>query len=239
MTKSTKSPQRRNKPQKPYDGFPLFPHATGRWAKKIRQNLHYFGKVADDPDGKQALEKLNREWPYLKDGRTPPAIDTEDGCTLRVLCNAFLTSKKNKLDSGELSARSFRDYFITCERLIEHLGRDRRVDDLRPDDFERMRKGMSKRCGVVTLKNEINRCRVVFKFASDNRLIDRAVHYGQSFNKPSAKMLRESRNEAGPRLFESDELHRILGTADPIMRAMVLIGLNCGFGNTDVSLLPQ
>ena len=71
MPKSTKS-VRRNKPKKPYPDFPLFPHATGRWAKKIRQRFHYFGKIADDPDGTKALEKLNREWPHLKEGHTPP-----------------------------------------------------------------------------------------------------------------------------------------------------------------------
>lgn len=82
MSKSTTS-SRRNKPQKPYHGFPMFPHATGRLAKKIPQKFHYFGKVANDPRGEKALVKLNREWPYLSARRTPPPVDTGDGCTMR------------------------------------------------------------------------------------------------------------------------------------------------------------
>jgi hypothetical protein len=34
----------------------LFPHQTGRWCKKIRQRLVYYGKIADDPEGVAALE---------------------------------------------------------------------------------------------------------------------------------------------------------------------------------------
>ena len=42
----------RSKPDKPRPYFPLFAHATGYWAKKVRGKLVYFGKW-DDPEGAQ------------------------------------------------------------------------------------------------------------------------------------------------------------------------------------------
>ena len=166
-------------------------------------------------------------------------MDTGDGCTVKSLCNAFLTRKRDKLDSEELSPRSFEDYYGACELLIAHVGRDRRVDDLSSDDFTRMRKAMAKKWGPVKLRNEITRIRMIFKFAFDERMIDRPFHFGQSFAPPSAKTLRKARNEAGPRMFKADELRRILDAADPVVRAMGMLGVNGGLGNMDVATLPQ
>ncbi len=255
MAHSSKTIRRRKvkqtRPAKPYDEFPLFAHASGRWAKKVRGRTLFFGRwghkrgnqivpVEDvDVSAREALAKLNHDWPWVSKGLTPPPVDASDGCTIADACNIFLTSKRNRLDGGELSAHSFAKYFETCELLIGHFGKDRRVDDLRPDDFESFRKALAQGCGVVTLKSKINRCRVVLKYASDNELIDRLVRYGRAFDRPSAKMMRRARNEAGLRIFEAAELRTLIDEADPVLRAMILLGVNAGFGNTDVASLPQ
>ena len=242
MAKSTKSHPIR-KSLKPYPEFPLTAHPSGRWCKKRRGRQHYFGPINVDGDfevaWKAAYQRYEREWPHILDGREPPPDGAEDGLTMAALCNEFLNSKRRQMDAGELSSRTWDDYRKTTDGLIAQFGGHRRVDDLRPDDFQTFRSKLAKRLGVVSVKNEVNRCRTVFKFASDQRLIERPVYYGQSFDRPSKKTIRKGRIEAGIRLFESDELRKILSACDPVMRALVLLGANCGFGNTDVANLPQ
>jgi len=120
-----------------------------------------------------------------------------------------------------------------------HLGKERRVDDLRPDEFEDLRKTLSNSLGVVALRSEINRVRIILKSAFDNRLIDRPVAYCQGFDKPSARMLRKAKHEAGANVFEADEVRRILDAADAIVRVMTYLAINTGCGNTDIGSLPK
>ena len=118
MTHPTKS-KAKKKPAKPSEDFPLFAHGNGQWAAKIRGQLHYFG-TWDDPEA--ALKKYLAERDDLKAGRTPH-VDT-GGLTVRDLVNGFLTSKKIKVDSGEITPRTFADYHATCERTHQGLRPD-------------------------------------------------------------------------------------------------------------------
>ena len=60
----------------------------------------------------------------------------------------------------------------------------------------------------------------------------------ETFKRPTKKVMRRQRAERGPRMFEPAELRQIIDTADVQLRAMILLGVNCGFGNHDVATLP-
>src|SRR5271157_4454563 len=122
------------KPAKPSSDFPLFPHATGRWAKKIKGKLHYFGPWGD-PDA--ALARYVEERDDLYAGRKPRRKGV--GLTVKDLVNKFLIAKKARVDAGELAPGTFGDQYKTCKRVLSVCGGDRLVDDLAPDDFETLR----------------------------------------------------------------------------------------------------
>lgn len=221
------------KPAKPRPDFPLFPHASGQWAKKIRQRVYYFG-VWDDPDA--ALNKYLDEKDDRQAGRTPRGRSGEQ--TIADICNAFLTSKQRLVDSGELAPVTWRNYYDHVERLLAFFGRSRPVGDLCSDDFERLRAKLSKTRGAAALATSIQKVRTIFKFAFDAELIDRPVRFGPSFRKPNRKAIRKAKQESGPRMIEANELRLILDKAKQPMKTMILLGLNCGFGQTDVANLP-
>src|SRR5579883_2742660 len=201
MAKSTRS-RRQNKPAKPYPDFPLFPHATKRWAKKIRGKMYYFGPW-DDPDG--ALRKYQEQRDDLHAGRKPRPAGS-DAPTVCDLLNRFLIFKEQIRDEGGITPVTFVDYRASCERIKAAFGLNRRLDDLRSEDFEQFRAKLAKTLGQVALGNEIQRIRVVFKYAFDAGLIDTPVRFGPGFKRPSKKVLRQARAARGPRMFEAFEV---------------------------------
>src|SRR5262249_54139017 len=130
------------------------------------------------------------------------------------------------------------DYKTACDEIIDAFGKGRLVSDLRPEDFATLRKRLAKKWGPHRLGKTIQFVRCVFKYAYDAELIDRPVRFGPGFQRPSKKVLRLHRAEAGPKLFTADEVRQLIDAALVPVRAMILLGLNCGFGNSDCGNLP-
>ena len=199
--------------QKPHPDFPLFPHQTGRWAKKVKGKTVYFGYLKDDPDGQKALEAWLDQKDAILAGRKPRVAGS--GYTVKQAINDFLNAKKLLVRSGEMKERTHAEYVRAGNRAADVLNRTRLVQDLDAEDFRMLRDSIAKHYGAVALGNEIQRIRTIFRFCYEEGKIDRPVRFGSMFKKPSASTLRKARARAGLRMFEAEELRRIIDAARP------------------------
>ena len=237
---------KRNKPRKPYSSFPLTAHNNGQWCKKVQGKIHFFGVWAD-PKG--AHSNYLRVAEDLHAGRQPaPSNIAPDEPTVKDVCNRYLNFELQKLNAKEISPRTFEDYRTVTESFANFVGSHRLVSDLAPDDFLRFRQKLSRTGlsgkrgqGVSALSRNITIIKMVFRYAHDDDVIDKPVKYGKAFEKPSIISMRKSRQASeqqnGKKLFEPAEVRSLLSTASVPVRAMILLGINGGFGNTDCARL--
>jgi integrase len=85
--------------------------------------------------------------------------------------------------------------------------------------------------------------RSLFKYGVESDLIDRAVKFGPRFKAPSKADRRKhkarQKHANGAKVFEAADIRRMLKKALPQLRAMILLGINCGLGNSDCATLPM
>lgn len=268
MAKSTRS-RKAIKPSKPYPDFPLTPHPSGRWCKRINGKLRFFGRWGHVKAGKlvrvddvgasatEALDRFKAQRDDLYANREPePAPAAANGPILADIINGYLTDKKILVDVGKLTGRSFDEYRRTCGLVIKTFGRSRSIETLTSDDFRQLYRVLSDRYGLVRLGNEIQRVKMIFKWGQDEGKIQRTIPFGQLFRKPSKDDIKKQRDkrEHG-QTFTAEELRRVLDalagkpvavegqdepvtlTPNPTLRAMVLLGINAAYGQSDCARL--
>jgi integrase len=210
---------------------PFTLHASGQYCKRVRGKLHYFGKNLD-----AALARWEAEKDDLLAGRLPRAV--VEAVTIGFVCNTFLADRERKMKNGELSPHTWADYLRTCKAVVAAFGKGRLASDLRPADFAQLREQLARKLGLAKLKNVITAVRSIFNHAHKAELLDRPTNFGIGFDKPSMKALRIERQTKGEKLFTAEEIRRVLDAANVPMRAMILLGINCGFGPQDCASLP-
>lgn len=225
------------------DKFPLFIHkGRGYWCKTVLGKHHYFGKVADDPQGKEALKLWLYEKDWLLAGLEPPPYDPngEQSISVKYVCNRFIEAKEAKLEAGNLSQRTFDELKDTCKLIMTAIPASLEAKLLVPAHFNKVLAEINNRCKSPNTRGKfVGIVKQIFKYVYEAGLIDRPANMGAEFKKPPQIAYRQHENAKGDQSLTSDEVKLLLKHASVNMRAMLLLGLQAGFSNVELTELPR
>lgn len=224
-----------DKPKKPHPDFPLTPHVSKRWCKKINRKMYYFGTWTD-PDA--ALREYLSIKEELQAG-IDPRRQVVRGCTVGDAANLWLGQKLAALEAKTLSPESYRDYKAAAVLVIEQFGRQTPCIGLLPGDFSTLRNQLSTKYAPSRMNKLVTSVRMLFTWCDQSGHLDAPVRFGPDFKGASKLQKRQARLNTAKKLFTATEIRSILEAASPQLRAMAYLGINCGLGNTDIGRLKH
>ncbi len=214
-----------SKRKKRSDKFPLTLHPTGQYCKKVRGKLYYFGT-----DKQQALQRYLEQAAYLHTGRGTKPKSTTDTLSIKTLCNLYLEHQESRVTIGEIKSRQFYDQTRLLRDFVKFIGPNRVVSNTSTIDLQNYRRKLIKaRKKANTINNHIAAFKAMYNWALDNEIIETI---------PNLKAIKKTlaAKEEKP-IFSESQIHNLLGHATIQMKAMIWLGLNCGFGCTDCAEL--
>lgn len=219
--------------RKPYPTFPLTPRKDGRFAKKIKGIYYTFGS---DGDWRAAQDEYYRVADAVHKGRSLPK-EIPEAITVRQCANRYLANREKDVDAKTLTLGSWDNYRKCLMRFARFIGPHQRMASLGPDDFTRFAHHLRETAQLGSYA--YNRARSLIAawltYSAREEWI-KPVNVGNGFKKIPAGKMRSNRK---PRLLSPGMVKAILLHAGPQMRAMILLGLNGGFGATDCATLTR
>jgi integrase len=207
------------------DKFPLTLHPTGQYCKKIRGKIYYFGT-----DKKEALRNYLDQATFLH-GQEISLQESADGnMTLKQLYDMYLKYQHTKLMANNLSVRHYNDQKDSLNKLMDFLGENSQIKNISTLSLQNYKRTIQKHyCSVCRLNLNLSIMKAMFHWARKNDILKNipnidAVSRGKIIHKNNFT-------------FDPAQIHKLIVYADKKMRAMILLGLNCGFGCTDCAYL--
>jgi len=207
------------------DKFPLTLHKTGQYCKKIRGKIYYFGT-----DKRRALERYLEQAASLHAGRSPEPDRAGDELSIKTLCNLYLDHQESRVAIGEVTPRHVSDQVSLLKAFVKSVGPRRLVSQITTFDLQKYRKNLIQSGRAAnTINNRMAAVKAMYNWAVDNEVIDHA---------PRLRALKKITPQKVERpTFTPDQIRFLLEYATVQMRAMIWLGLNCGFGCTDCAEL--
>ena len=207
------------------DKFPLTIHPTGQYCKKIRGKLYYFGS-----DKKLALERYLEEAAYLHLGQGTKPKSEGDSLSLKMLCNLYLDHQESRTAVGEVKPRHVSDQTFILRSFVKFVGSNRPVSAVATIDLQNYRGKLIKATRTPhTINNHISTIKAMYNWALENEIV------GSVPNLKAVKKVPNTKDDKPT--FVMDQIQLLLEAASVQMKAMIWLGLNCGFGCTDCAEL--
>jgi hypothetical protein len=222
MSKTTTKPPPppdHGKPPKPYPEFPLFAHATKRWAKKIKGKTVYFGPWNDWRAALKAYEA------YIGSG---PITVTEAR-------TKYVAHLETLLASDEVTKRHVNAVWWTLTRFEKIVGGTKLIGSLGASDYGHWRAEIGKTNKAMALGGHVKKVRAFLKWCDDQGIIKGGVPRCAGLKRPSTEQLRRARAASGPKFFEAEEIRKLLAHATPTMKAAIYLGINCGLDDEAIA----
>jgi len=150
--------------------------------------------------------------------------------TLKELCDLYLKYQDSKVLAGELTPKHHNDQISSVRKLTSFLGRGRKIESISTLDLQNYKRKLQGAYGSVHRLNlHISLMKAMFHWARRNDILETipnidAISKGKVVNQEKYT-------------FNSQQIKKLLSAADMKMRAMIWLGLNCGFGCTDCGKL--
>ena len=207
------------------DKFPLTLHPTGQYCKKIRGKIYYFGS-----DKKQAIENYLEQAACLHGSQSNVSRVLNDSMTLKQLCQMYLKYQFTKVQNNAITAGYYNDQIDSLKKLSAFVGYSRLIKEISTLDLQNYKRKLQGRYySNHRLNLHISSLKTLFHWAKKNDILE---------NIPNISAVSRSKIIHKPRyIFTCEEIKTFLKLANTQMKAMIWLGLNCGFGCIDCSQL--
>lgn len=157
--------------------------------------------------------------------------------TVEQVTSAFLDWKIRKAKQKDITDGMRGEYAAMMKIILECFGTGRIASSLRPSDFVDLREYASRKRGAHWLKKFVGVVRSVFNHAYNSDLLELPPRFGPEFKSPSKAEFRRIQESRGERFLDADDCHRLLDKANTQLRALMMLALNGGFGQTELATL--
>ena len=172
------------------------------------------------------MQRYLEQAAYLHAGKAPAPRPSRDQLSVKILCSQYLDHQESRAEIGEMESRHVSDQISLLRDFVKFIGPNRPVSDISTIELQNYRKKLIRaEKSRNTVNNRIAAVKTMYNWALDNEVID---------NAPGLKAVEKvtARKQKRP-TFAASQIHKMLQNAIAEMKAMIWLGLNCGFGCTD------